>query len=76
MAFDPTLPVNNSPIISAQLRNQFNGLLALTAQNPVSLHGLGLTVSDPPTQAEVQAIADKVNELIFALKRFQEVILP
>ena len=29
MAFDPTLPVNNSPILSAELRNQFNGLKAL-----------------------------------------------
>lgn len=25
---------------------------------------LGLTVTDPPTQAEVQAIADKVDEII------------
>ena len=26
MAFNPTLPANNAPIVSAELRNQFNGL--------------------------------------------------
>lgn len=30
---------------------------------------LGLTVSDPPTQAEVQAIADKLDYLLFNLRR-------
>ncbi|MEI6074624.1 MAG: hypothetical protein WCS94_03565 [Verrucomicrobiota bacterium] len=30
---------------------------------------LNLTVSDPPTQAEVQAIADKMDFLLFNLKR-------
>jgi hypothetical protein len=29
MAFNPTLPANNSPIVSAELRNQFNGLKSL-----------------------------------------------
>jgi hypothetical protein len=29
MAFDATLPVNNSPIVAAELRNQFNALKAL-----------------------------------------------
>jgi hypothetical protein len=30
---------------------------------------LGLSVSDPPTQAQVQQIADKLDELINALRR-------
>ncbi len=30
---------------------------------------LGLVVSDPPTQSEVQQIADKLDELITALRR-------
>ena len=30
--------------------------------------GLGLTVSNPPTQADVQAIADKLDELINSLQ--------
>jgi hypothetical protein len=29
MAYDPTLPANNSPIVSAELRSQFAGLKAL-----------------------------------------------
>ena len=30
---------------------------------------LSLTVSDPPTQSEVQSIATKLDELIAALRR-------
>jgi len=30
---------------------------------------LGFTVSDPPTQSEVQAILEKVNELINTVRR-------
>jgi hypothetical protein len=30
---------------------------------------MNLTVRDPPTTAEVQAVLDKLNELINALKR-------
>ena len=95
MAYDPTLPANNSPIVSAELRNQFAGLqelfdngiqnvndtLADQAANlvpaiisnaagpPSSVNALGLSVSNPPTQAQVQAIANKVDELIVRLKR-------
>jgi hypothetical protein len=29
MSFDPTLPANGAPILSAELRNQFNALKAL-----------------------------------------------
>ena len=29
MAFDPNLPATNAPIVSAELRNQFNGLKAI-----------------------------------------------
>ena len=29
MAFDPTLPATSAPIVSAELRNQFNGLKSL-----------------------------------------------
>ena len=37
--------------------------------NPAGVSGLGLTVSNPPTQAEVQALADKLDELIATLAR-------
>jgi hypothetical protein len=30
---------------------------------------LNLTVSDPPTQSEMQSIANKLDELIVALRR-------
>jgi hypothetical protein len=84
MPFDPTLPANNSPVSSAELRGQFTSLQTAIndrvtaadlgtatqelAMRPLAVDALSLTVSDPPTQAEVQSIADKLNELIGALK--------
>ena len=93
MAYDPTKPANGSPIVSAELRNQFAGLndnisnvAALVEAIPspddvldtinansagvaTSVNALALTVSNPPTQAQVQAIANKMDELLTALKR-------
>lgn len=86
MAFDPTLPVNNSLVSSSELRNQFTGLKVLmdfnanaatnalaaaingTAVNP-SVATLTQSISNPPTQAQVQAIQNKLNELINAITR-------
>ena len=34
----------------------------------VAVADLNLTVSNPPTQAEVQSIADKIDELLQALR--------
>jgi hypothetical protein len=82
MPFDPTLPVNNSLISSSELRNQLNGLksvidnvevelnnaIAGTAVNP-AVNTLGGAISNPPTQAQVQAIQNKLNELINAITR-------
>ena len=39
------------------------------AGNVSSVPDLSLTISNPPTQAQVQAIVDKLNELMTALKR-------
>ena len=93
MAFDPTKPVENSPLDAAEMRNQFNGLNdtlttvagqvatlptvdemldTISAQAPRSVDGfatLTLTISNPPTQAQVQAIASKLDELITLLQR-------
>jgi hypothetical protein len=84
MPFEPTLPVNNSLISSSDLRNQLNGLktniyqnantastalvnaIAGTALNP-SVNVLGQSISS--TQAQVQAIQNKLNELINAITR-------
>ena len=78
--FDPDLPRNNSPIAASELRSQFIGLNETLstaigeaangcAVNPAGVTPLGLTVSSPPTQAEVQALADKLDELIATLRR-------
>jgi hypothetical protein len=43
--------------------------IAGTSANSNGVATLGMTVSDPPTQAEMQTLADKVDELITALRR-------
>ena len=43
--------------------------LAGTSANSNGVALLGITVSDPPTQAEMQAVANKLDELITALRR-------
>ena len=43
--------------------------LGSTSANSNSVATLGLTVSDPPTQSEMQTIANKLDELIAALRR-------
>ncbi len=86
MPYDPSLPTNNSPIVAAELRNQFNGLNDLIADLPTTANVNDMIVSNtprncdgvavlagsianPPTQAQVLALQDKVNELIAALHR-------
>jgi hypothetical protein len=68
---DPTLPADNAPILSGELRGQFQAISDFIEDvrgRFVSLTPLGLTVSNPPTQADVQAIADKLDEVITALQ--------
>jgi hypothetical protein len=70
MPFNPNVPADHSPLSSAEMRDQFQAIQnnvdavreALTFVQP-----MGLTVFNPPTQAEVQAIADKLDELINTL---------
>jgi hypothetical protein len=86
MAYDPTKPANNSPIVSAELRNQFaglndliqdrviyadlyDGITAGSAGPVLDVDFLTLTVSNPPTQAEMQTVVDKFNETLTKLKR-------
>jgi hypothetical protein len=68
--------VNQATEIHSQLRCQLVALdHAITdannnsAGNPGGVAVLGLTVSNPPTQAEVQAVANKLDELLAALRR-------
>ena len=68
--FNPDLPAEQSPITSGELRTQFQALnnqISDIHGRLISLTPLGLTVSDPPTQADVQAIADKLDALINTL---------
>jgi hypothetical protein len=53
-------------VTNAQLASASAG----TSSNSNGVNTLGLTVSDPPTQAELQQIADKLDELIHALRRW------
>ena len=48
---------------------QLNSAINTTSNNTNGVSLLGMTVSDPPTQGEMQAIASKLDELINALRR-------
>ena len=86
MPYDATKPANNSPIVAAELRNQFNGLnddiqqraLSIDVQDAINVQASGpvnalpppnFTISNPPTQAQVQAVADYLTQLSVALSR-------
>ena len=70
MPFDSSVPADHSPLSSAQMRDQFqavqNNVDAVREQLQI-VQPLALTVSNPPTQAQVQALANKLNELINTL---------
>jgi hypothetical protein len=48
---------------------QLNDAIQTTSANSNSVAELAGAISDPPQQMEVQAIADKIDELILALRR-------
>lgn len=48
--------------------NGIEGPLVNTEGVVGSVEDLDQTIADPPTQAEVQAISDKVDELLAALR--------
>ena len=52
-------------VTTVELSNEIAG----TARNPNTVAPLGLAVSDPPTQSEMQQIVAKLDELIAALTR-------
>ncbi|MEN6533204.1 MAG: hypothetical protein ABFD89_06035 [Bryobacteraceae bacterium] len=70
MSFNPSLPQNNAPIVAAELRGQFQAIqdnIDAVREHLNQIEPLNLTVSNPPTQAQVQAIANKLDELINTL---------
>ncbi|MDZ4405570.1 hypothetical protein [Prosthecobacter sp.] len=48
---------------------QLTAAIATTSSNSNNVATLGMPVSDPPTQSEVQQIANKMDELIVMLRR-------
>ena len=73
MAFDATLPQTNAPIVSAELRAQFNALqdqITVLQQQMVSrAHRPSPSefdpgFSDPPTSADLLAIQTFINDLV------------
>ena len=85
MAYDPNLPANHAPIVSQELRDQFNALKALidtkldlsAVQDAIAINSanyvetfpiLNLTISNPPTQQQVQAVVNQLNDLVQALQ--------
>ena len=59
----------NGEVTQVDLNNALQSTLAQTSGNSNSVSTLGLAVSDPPSQGELQAVADKLDELITALRR-------
>jgi hypothetical protein len=59
-----TIVDQNASAANAALINAIAG----TAMNP-AVNVLGQSISNPPTQAQVQAIQNKLNELINAITR-------
>ena len=48
---------------------ELSNAIAGTSSNSNGVGTLGLVASSPPTQYEMQAVADKLDELIYALRR-------
>ena len=56
-------------VTQTDLNNAELNMLSQSSANSNGVSTLGLVVSDPPTQSEVQDLANKLDELINALRR-------
>jgi len=56
-------------VTTADMNTAIGTAIGGTSANTNAIGQLGLTVSDPPTQTELQAVANKLDELIAALRR-------
>jgi hypothetical protein len=59
----------NADISDRVTTGTFDDGMSDTAKNVNSVAIIGTTIADPPSQLEVQAISDKVDELISGLHR-------
>ena len=48
---------------------ELDAAIAGTSNNTNGVALLGITISDPPTQGELQAVANKLDEMISAARR-------
>ena len=69
MSYDPNLPADHAPVVSAELRNQFNGLKDLIAakQQQIDTQTAQITTLQTQTtaqQAQLDAQAALLNQLI------------
>ena len=64
-----TIPAGDTGAPGEVSNSTLAGEISGTARNPNSVAPIPFTVSNPPTQAELQAVVDKVNELIGSLQR-------
>ena len=80
MPFDPSKPANSSPLSSAEMRGQFNSLnqaitdavnaaIAGTSNNSNGVATLGQSANAGYDPGQMQAVLDKLDELITALRR-------
>jgi hypothetical protein len=61
MAYDPNLPANHAPVVSAELRDQFAGLKALIDAQQAEIDGQQSQLHDQ--QLAIAELQDAVNAL-------------
>ena len=71
MAFDPTLPVENTPLDAAQMRAQFNGLKALMDADQQLIAAL-----QAQTAAQQQQLTAQQSQLAAQAALLNQLILP
>jgi hypothetical protein len=64
-----TIPAGETGPAGEVSQSALNSAIMGTAQNPTSISTLSLSISDPPTKAEVEAILGFVNALLSTLQR-------
>ena len=76
MPFDPTKPANGTPITAAEIRAQLNALnqniadaIGTTSSNSNGVGTLGQSANGGYDPSQMQAVLDKLYELINALRR-------
>jgi hypothetical protein len=64
-----TIPAGETGPAGEVSQSALNSAIMGTAQNPTSISTLSLTISDPPTKAEVEAVLAFANAMLSALQR-------